>query len=279
MKERWEDLKKNISINPQGNRVRFIPIIPNNANRPNVLPPTQLRSLLFKPFTPKNTSNYSSKENTDLMQLNIESENKNMPVGIMENPHNPARFNTNNYKSVSLQYSHKQQEVKQFNSSASFVGKCNMNALDNSLPKSPLRTIWSNDNTSKDFGCSLSLKNNVLRKPISAELNCLSQTTQSTNYAQKSTLFSNKTSQVLPKQLTTVNNSRYLKSLPSSSDQKLYSTTENMNTSFFTSDNEKSSSAIGQNINDSEPNILSCSKQPFKMDDIWENYHYQLSKM
>lgn len=273
LKERWEDLKKNISINPQGNRVRFIPIVPNNAKRPNVLSPTPLRSLIFKPFTQKNITNYTSKENTNSVQQKIERGKKNMPVTNMENSHYPTRFFTNNYKSISLQQN--QQEIKQLNSKTSFVGKCNMNALDNSLPKLPLRTIWSNDNTSKDFGCSLSLKNNASRKPVSTGLNCLSQTTQNSNYALKST-FSNKTSQVLPNLSTTFNNSRYLKSssVSSSSSQILYSTTENMNTSFFTADNEKSSLATDQNINVLEPNTLSCSKQPFNIEDIWGNHHY-----
>jgi len=182
LKGRWEDLKKNISINPQGNRVRFVPIVPNNSNqRVNVLPPTSSKSLLFKPFKPKHINNYPSKENFNLFK-NSDKEYKNIsPVTHMETPPYASRFNMNNQKFVDLQFSHKQQEVQHFDTSNSLVEVCNMNALENTLPKLPLRTIWTNDNSSKDFGCTLSTKIHAFKKPFSSNLNCLSITKQSTN--------------------------------------------------------------------------------------------------
>lgn len=272
MKERWEDFKKNVSINPQGNRVRFIPIVPNNVNR-NTLLSNSPKKLLLKPYIPKYMADCPSKDNINTMQFQSDKENKNtMPVPYMKTPIYPTRFNMNLcHKSVSLQISQKQ-EIQQLNTSTSFVEKSNMNSLENSLPKLPLRTIWTNDNRSKEFGCTLPLKNNSFRKPFSPGLNCSSQTMQSTNYEQKSTL-QNKT-QILPNPLNTINNSRFFKSSHSVSatpNQKLYPIAENMNTSFFTPNIEKPSTAV-QNMNSLESNSLGYINQPFNMDDIWKNY-------
>jgi len=278
LKERWEDLKKNILINPQGNRVRFVPIVPNNVSR-NTLPSNLPRNLLFKPFIPKHMiNNNPSKDNIDITQFKNEKENKNTsPINHMETPLYPTRFNMNSHKSVSLQISQKQQEI-QLNTSASFVEKCNMNSLENSLPKLPLRTIWTNDNTSRDFKCTLPLKNNSLKKPFSPSLNCMSQTMENTNYVLKSK-FQNK-SQVLPSPLNTINNSKFLKSysVSTTQSQKLYPIAENTNTSFFTSDIEKSSVAC-QNISSLESNTLKYINQPFNTDNIWKDYPYQSPKM
>lgn len=274
LKERWEDLKKNISINPQGNRVRFVPIVPNNANRPNALPPPISRNLLFKPFIPKYITNCPGKENINLTQHINDKETKNMPVAHYEPTHYQPRFNMKNNKSVGLQFSRKQQEVKNLNTSTSFVDNYNMNALNNSLPKLPLRDIWKNDNSTKDFGCTLPQKNHVFKKPFAPERNYLSQTVPSTNYALNSK-FQNKTSQLLPNSLNTTKSSQYFKpsySLPVSQSQKSYPITDNSNTSFFTSETELLSSATYQNINTLEQNGYNYINQPFSMDDIWKNY-------
>lgn len=282
MKERWEDLKKNISINPQGNRVRFVPIIPNNSNQHiNVLPPTSSKSLMFKPFKPKHINNCPTQENVNLAQLqNYDKEYKNIaPVAHMDTPLYPSKFNMNHQKSLGLQFSQKQQEVKKLDTSNSFVEKCNMDALENSLPKLPLRTIWTNNNSTKDFGCTLPSKIHTFKKPFSLNLNCLS-TTQSTNY-----MLNSKHSQVVPNPTSMVNNSRYFKSsypLSASSGQKLNQVLENMNTSFFSVGNEKLSSATGQNVNTLEQHSFGCTSftQPFKMDDIWkDDYQCQPPRM
>lgn len=276
LKERWEGLKKNISINPQGNRVRFIPIVPNNVRR-NLLPPNTSKSLLFKPFIPKYMTICPNKDNVNTTQLQDDKENKNMmPVNSVKTPHcSTRRFNINSHKSVSLQISQKRQETQDLNTSTSSIEKFNLNSLENSLPKLPLRTIWTNDNRSKNFGSTLPLEINSFGKPFSPNLNCLPQNVQSTNYVQKSK-FQNETS-VLPNPMNTTNNSRYSKSYSVSTaaqNQKLYPITENMNTSFFTSDDEKSSTA-GQNMNLLELNSLNYINQPFNMSDICKNYHCQ----
>jgi len=277
LKERWEDLKKNISINPQGNRVRFVPIIPNNNNqRVNVLPTTLPKSISFKPFKPNHIHNCFSKENVNLTQHKNDDKEYKMiaPVTLMDTTVCPPRFNMNNQKLVGLQLSQKQQEVKKLNTLNSFVDKYNMNELENSLPKFPLRTIWTNDNSSKDFGCTLPTKVHTFKKPFSSNLNCLSTTKQSTNYMLNSR-YQNE-SQVIPTITNNISTSRYFKS--SYSGQKLHPIVENMDT-FFTVDNEKLSPVIGQNINTLEQYSLGCINQPFNMDDIWKDNQYQPPRM
>ena len=198
MKEKWEDLKKNISINPQGNRVRFVPTIPNNSKqRINALPPTSFKSISFKPFKPNHINNYSSNENVNLTQhKHNDKEYKNIvPVTPMVTSH-PSRFNVNNQKFVDLQLPQKQQEVKQLNLLNSLEENFNINELENSLPRLPLRTVWTYDNSSKDFGCTLPTKLHTFKKPFSTNLNCSSTTKQNTNYIVNSKL--QKQSQVIP---------------------------------------------------------------------------------
>lgn len=251
MKERWEDLKKNFSINPQGNRVRFVPIIPNNANCLDILSPTSPRSLLFKPFIPKHMGKCSSVENINLTQQTNDEENQNtIPVSsCQKSPVYSAKFNKKNNQFFGLQVSQQQQKIKDPNTSTCFVDKFKMNALGKSLPKLPLRTIWTNDNVSQNFMCTAPSKTNTLRKPFSSGLNCLLPTVQSTNYVPKS-MFQHKT-QVLS---NSSNNSRYSKSsylLPSYSSHKSYSIPKNTCTSVFPSDHEKISSTYGSlNIDD-----------------------------
>ncbi|XP_060852513.1 uncharacterized protein LOC132930589 [Rhopalosiphum padi] len=196
------------------------------------------------------------------------------PVTLMDTTVCPPRFNMNNQKLVGLQLSQKQQEVKKLNTLNSFVDKYNMNELENSLPKFPLRTIWTNDNSSKDFGCTLPTKVHTFKKPFSSNLNCLSTTKQSTNYMLNSR-YQNE-SQVIPTITNNISTSRYFKS--SYSGQKLHPIVENMDT-FFTVDNEKLSPVIGQNINTLEQYSLGCINQPFNMDDIWKDNQYQPPRM
>lgn len=282
MKERWEDLKKNISINPQGNRVRFVPIIPNNSNqRINVLPPTSSKSMLFKPFKPDHINHCPRKENVNLTQhTNNEKEYNNFaPVTHMETPVHPSRFNVNDQKFVGLQFSQKQ-EVKKLNKPNSVVENCNMNELENSLPRLPLRTVWTNDNSLKDFGCTLPTKIHRFKKPFSSNVNYLSTSKQSTNYMMNSKF--QKQSQVIPNTMSKINSSRYFKSsysLSESLGQKLHPISENMNSSFFTMDNEKTSPVTGQNINTLEQYSSGCINQPFNMDDIWKDYQCQPPRM
>lgn len=219
--------------------------------------------------------NCPGKENINLTQHNNDKENKNVPHTHKETSFYQTRFNMKNIKSVSLQHLKKPQEVKNFNTST-FVEKCNMNALEKSLPKLPLRDIWKNDNSTKDFGSELPLKKNTFKKPFFSDLNNLPQTIQSTNYALK-LKFQNNASQLLQNSLNTTNNTRYFKpslSQPIPSSQKLYPLTESSNTSFFTSETEILSSATNQNINTLEPNSFRYINQPFNMDDIWKNYRY-----
>lgn len=277
MKERWEDLKKNISINPQGNRVRFIPIVPNNAKRPNVLPPLNpSRGLLFKPFIPKHITICPNQGNMNLLKHSNDNENKKITPVQIETPCYPARFNVKDCKSVSLQISQKQHEVKKLvSSSISSVEKCDINLSENS--KVPLRTIWTN-NSLNNFECNLTSKNNAFGKPFSSSLSCLSQTIQSTSFGVKSKIQS-KAPQVFPPNTKNIlNNSRYIKSsysLFTSPGHNLYPIAEN--TSFFTSETENASScAFGQITNTLEqPNPLSCIKKPFNIDDIWKNNQFQ----
>lgn len=286
LKERWEDLKKNISINPHGNRVRFVPIIPNNSNqRINVLPPTSSKTMLFKPFKPNHINDCPNKENVNLAQhKNNDKKYKSFsPITHMETPLHPSRFNVNNpvnkEKFVGLQFSKKQQEVKKLNKSNSVVENCNMNELENSLPKLPLHTVWTNDNSSKDFGCTLPTKTHSFKKPFSPNLNYLPTTKQSTNYMLNSKF--QKQSQVIPHLMNKINSSRYFKSsypLSASLEQKLHPLAENMNKSFFTMDNEKQSPVTGQNINTLEQ-YSGCINQPFNMDNIWKDYQCQPPRM
>lgn len=254
LKERWEDLKKNFSINPQGNRVRFVPIIPNNSNRLDVSPPTSSRSLFFKPFIPKHMVKCSSVENINSTQHKNDEEIQNtIPVSLCQkSPIYSTKFNKKIHKFVVPQNLPKQQNIKNPNTSTSFVDKFNMNALANSLPKLPLNTIWTNDNVSQDLRCIVPLKTNTLRKPFQSGLSCLPPTIESKNYIPKSR-FQNKT-QVLSNSTNILNNYRYFNSsyfLPSSSSHKSYSISKNMNTSLFASDNEKMCSASGSiNIDD-----------------------------
>lgn len=280
LKERWEDLKKNISINPQGNRVRFVPIIPNNNNqRINVLPTTSSKSMLFKPFKPNQINNCPSKENVNSTQhKNNDKEYQIVaPVTHMDTSVHPSRFSMNNQKFVGLQLSQKQQEVKKLNTLNSFV---DMNELENSLPKFPLRTIWTNDNSSKDFGCSLPTKPHTFKKLFPSNLNCLSNTKQSTNYMLNSKY--QKQSQVIPTTTNKVNSSRYLKSsypLSAYSGQNAHPIVDNLNTSFFSLDNEKLSAVSGQNVNALKQYSLGCTNQPFSMDDIWKDNQCQPPRM
>jgi len=282
LKERWEDLKKNISINPHGNRVRFVPIIPNNSNqRINVFQQTSSKSLLFKPFKPNHINNCPSKENVNLAQHknNDKKYNNFAPVTHMETPLQPSRLNVNNQKFVGIKFSQKQQEVKKLNTSNSVVENCNMNELENSLPRLPLHTVWTNDNSSKDFGCTLPTKMHTFKKPFSSNLNYLSTTKQSTNYMLNSKF--QKQSQVIPNPMSKINSSRYFKSsypLSASLGQKLHPIAENTNTSYFTMDNEKPSSVTGQNINALEQ-YSGCINQPFNMDNIWKDYQCQPARM
>jgi len=281
LKERWEDLKKNISINPQGNRVRFVPIIPNNNNqRINVLPPTSSKSMLFKPFKQNLINSCPRKENVNLTQhKNNDKEYNNFtPVTQMET--HPSRFNVNNHKLVGPQFSQKRQEVKKVNTSNSVVENCNMNELENSLPRLPLHTVWTNDNSLKDFGCTLPAKIHTFKKPFSSNLNYLSTTKQSNNYNMFNSKFQ-KQPQVIPNPMSKINSSSYFKSsYPLSLGQKLHPIAENMNTSFFSTDNEKSSAPItGQNINTLEQFSSGCINQPFNMDDIWKDYRCQPPRM
>lgn len=260
MKGRWEDLKKNISINPQGNRVRFVPIVPNNASRLTTLPQHSSRSMIFKPFIPKhmaNNNNNNATENINYTKYN--SKEGHVMLGTQ------TRFNMKNPRSVSLQVSQKQQEVKENNiSTVSLVDKCNMSLLGNSLPKFPLRTIWTN-NSLTDFECTLPPKSNPFRKPSSSGLDCLPQSEQRKNYTQ-TLKFQNKTP-MLPNPLNTVNNSSYFK-LPYppslSSSQKLYPISENMSTSDI-----ETSFSTGQDLDSFSTN------QPFNINninDIWKDY-------
>lgn len=280
MKESWEDLKKNISINPQGNRVRFIPIVPNYTNNSNVLSPlTPSHNLLFKRFIPKHITICPSKGNNNTIKYSNDNENKSiMSVAQTETPHYPAKFNVNDCKSGSLQLSQKQHEVKKLISSTSFVEKCDMNLLKNNLYKVPLSTIWTNDN-SNNFESS---KNNAFGKPFSSSISCLSQTIQGTSYGVKPKI-QTKNLQILPPNTkNTINNSRYFKSsysLFTSPGHNLYPKAEN--TSFFTSETENASScAFGQNTNILEqPNPLSCINKSFNIDDIWKNNQFQPPRM
>lgn len=277
MKERWEDLKKNISINPQGNRVRFVPIIPNNINRPNALPPSSSKSLLFKPFIPKHMSNCLSIENHNSTQHNNYEEDKDnlSVVTHMETLHYPSKCSMKNHNSVSLQFSLQPQEGNKLNT---LTEPYNMNELKNSLPKLPLRTIWKKDNQTNNFESILPSKNHSLRNPFSPGLHLPSQTTSTTNYVLKSK-FQNK-AQVLPTSRTTINNASCYKSsylVPTSPNPKLFPIPENDNTnsSFFTSDNDKLSSTIGENINILEQNSFNFINHPFNLGDIWKDYRCQ----
>lgn len=258
MKEKWEELKKSISINPQGNRVRFVPIVPNN--RLNSSPSNSSGRLLFKPFVPKHIAICSGKENINSIQHKNDVGNQNItPVSHGETSLYPLRPCLKNPRSVSLQVSQSLQELK-INTSTSFE-KCSMDALENNLPKIPLRTLWTNDNNSKKFEKTISLKNNTFRKPFMLpSLNCSSQNTPSTNYVLPSK-FQNK-EQVLPTS-NPVMNSRYFKSYS-------LSTSENLNCSFFTSDIE-GSSASSHSVDSLEQNSSSCLNKPFNIDDIWKN--------
>lgn len=274
LKEKWEDLKKNISINPQGNRVRFVPIVPNNVNRLNTLPSTSSRGLLFKPFIPKHITSCASKENMSLVQYKNDNENKNiMSVTPVENLLHSAKFNTKNFIPQ-----HFQKKEVNLNTSTSLVEKCNMNLLENSLPKFPLRTIWTNANNSKDFECSSSFKNKAFRKPCLSNLNCSSQTVQNTNYVLKS-----KFQNTISDPLNTVNVSQYFKSpflISKFTDHKLHPIPENMSTSFFSTDIDNLTLATGgQNLNTLEKNSLSSSNQTLNLDNIWKNYQYQSPKI
>lgn len=281
MKERWEDLKKNISINPQGNRVRFVPIIPNNSNqRINVLPPNSSKSMLFKPFKPNLINNCPRKENNLTQHKDNDKEyNNSTPVTHIET--HPSRFNVDSQKFVGLQFSQKHQEVKKLNTSNSVVENCNMNELENSLPRLPLRTVWTNNNSLKDFGCTLPTKIHTFKKPFSSNLNYLSTSKQSTNYVLNSKF--QKQPQVIPNPMSMINSSRYFKSsypLSASLGQKLHPIAENMNTSFFSMDNEKPSAPVtDQNINTLEQYSLGCINQPFNMDDIWKDHQCQPPRM
>lgn len=234
--------------------------------------------MLFKPFIPKNIANYSSKENNKLTQVKNDQENKNiMPITHLETSLHSIKIDTKSPKLISQQFFQKHHEPKSLNTSTSFIEKCNMNALENSLPKYPLRTIWTNDNSSKDFGCTLPLQNNAFKKQISSTLNCSSQTMQNTNYVLKSKI---KNEIQDPSNLTNV--SQYLQSsisLSKFTDHKLHPIPENMSTSFFTSDVDKLSSAINQNVRTLESNSLNFINHPFNMDDIWKNYHCQSPRM
>lgn len=267
LKERWEDFKKSIIINPQGNRVRFVPIIPNNVNH-HKLPSNSSRKLLIKPFIPKYMVDCPNKDIINIVQQHNDRENKNlMPATYTETPINPAIFNKNlHQKSVSLQTSQKRQEIQQLNTSTSFIDKFDMKSLENSLRKLPLSTIWTNnDNRSKEFGCTLPLKNNTFEKPYLPDLHFSSQAMQGTNYEQKSTL-QNKT-QVLPNPLNTINNSSYFISsnpLTTTPNQNVYPIAENMNTSFFTSNIAgQSMSTASQNMNYLESNSSSYINETY----------------
>lgn len=281
MKVRWEDFKKNISINPEGNRVRFVPIAPNNINHFNPLPPSSPpKSLLFKPFIPKHmTNNCSSKENIYCTEPKNDQENKSTSSDCSQNsPHYAAKFSMRNCKSASLQVSQYLQEKNKHNSSNSFTESSNMNVLKNSSPKVPLRTIWNKDNRAEDFKCFLPSNYNLIKKPFSSDLNCLSQTIPTTNYVVKSK-FPNK-AHVLPNSLTTINNSKYFKPsylVSPSRDQKLYTLPEDGSTnfSFFTSDNDMLSSTIDENINILEQNSFNFINHPFNLGDIWKDYQCQ----
>lgn len=237
--------------------MRFVPIVPNNVSRLNTLPQHSSRSMIFKPFIPKHMANISnstsSKENINYILRNNYKENHNVL------PSTQPRFNMKNPRSISLQVSHKQQEVKA-NVSASFVDKCNMNLLGNSLPKLPLHTIWTN-NSLTDFEPP---KSDPFRKLFSSNLNCSSQIIQNKNDA-PDFKFQNK----IPISPNTFNNSRYFKLPYSPPGPKLYPIAENMSSSYFTSDFETSFST-GQNLDPFEMNSFGIN-QPFNMD-IWKNY-------
>lgn len=280
LKVRWEDLKKNISINPQGNRVRFVPIVPNNINRFNALPPSSPpKSLLFKRFIPKHMTNCSSKENINSTQLKNDQENKNISSDCSSDSlHYAAKFSMKNYKSASLQFSQYSQEKNKHTTSTSFTENSNMNVLKNSSPKLPLRTIWNKDNRTEDFKSILPSKNNSTRNPFSSDLNCLSQTISTTNYVVQSKLLNK--AHALPNSLTTVNNPKYFKPsylVSPTLDQKLYTIPEeeSTNSSFFTSDNDKLSSTSDENINILEQNSFNFINHPFNIGDIWKDYRSQ----
>lgn len=281
MKVRWEDLKKNISINPQGNRVRFVPIAPNNINRFNPLPPSlPPKSSLFKPFIPKHlTNNCSSKENINSTQLKNDQENKTtLSDYSQDSSHYAAKFSIKNCKSASLQFSQYLQEKNKLNTSTSCKENSNISVLKNSSPKVPLRTIWNKDNSTEDFKCILPSKHNSIRKPFPSHINCLSQTIPITNNVVKSKILNK--AHVLPNSLTTMNNSKYFKPsylVSPSLDQKLYTIPENesTNSSFFTSDNDKLSSTIDENINILEQNSFNFINHPFNLGDIWKDYRCQ----
>lgn len=219
----------------------------------------------------------SSKESINLAQDKNQKENKNI---MPKTSFYSGKFDVQSSKSVGSQIFQKHQEVKCLNSSTSFVEKYNMNSLENSLPKFPLRTIWTNDNSSKDFEYTLPLQNNVFKTPFSSGLNCMSHnshTIQNTNHVLKSK-FQNKTQDPL----NLINVSQYLKSSFLHSqlvDKKLHPIVGNTNTSFFSSGSDKSSTAINQSVNTLESNSFSRINQPFNMGDIWKNYQYQPPRM
>lgn len=252
---RWEDLKKNISINSQGNRVRFIPIISNNANRQNETPPNSLNRLMFKPFIPKHMVSYTNQKNSNLTKYQTDKENQNLTVSQTEVPLHLSRCNTKNHRSVSLQISQRQQEIKNLSTSISILEKCDINAVENSLPKVPLCTIWTNDNNSNNLRHSSS-SNNTFKKPFSyPNTNYLPQNVTSKNYVIK-TKFQDET-EVTKNSLNTINSYRYFPPSFMSQSHKLYPSNININTSFLTSEIEKINSATDQNVNDLELNSSS----------------------
>lgn len=259
--------------------MRFVPIVPNNIKCFDALPPSSNKSLLFKPFIPNHMTNCLNKENINLTQLKNDQENKNTSSDCpQDSTHNAAKLSMKNCKSVSLQFSQYLQEKNKLNTSISFSENSNMNVLKSSSLKLPLHTIWNKNNRTEDFKCILPSKNSSIINPFSSDLNCLSQTVPTTNYVVKST-FLNKT-HVLPNSLTTMNNSKYFKSsylVSPSLDQKLHTMpeSESTNSSFFTSDNDKLSSTIGENINILEQNSFNFINHPFNLGDIWKDYRCQ----
>lgn len=187
---------------------------------------------------------------------------------------NSGRVDVQSSKPVGPQISQKHQNIKCLNTPTSFFDKCNMNSLEDSLPKFPLSTIWTNNNSVKDFARTLPLQNNIFKKPFSLDVNFTPHTAQNTNNVLKSK-FQNKTQDPL----NFINISRYFKSSFSHSmDQKLNSIAENTNASYFTSLNDESSTDINQNGNSLESSSFSCINQSFNMN-IWKDDQFQPPKM
>jgi len=256
--------------NPHGNRVRFVPIAPNNANRVNSAPPPVSKPLIFKPFIPKHITICANKENINTTKFkNVKETTNNIPITRVETPQYSSKFNMENSQHVNLTFSQKQQELQNTNASTSFFETSNYNG--NNLPTFPSATICRNDNNSTNVGYNLQSKNNAFIKPNSSDLNGSSQILQNTtNYGLQPKFQNN-----IQGPLNTANNSQFN---PSFLVPKLPPIVENAN-NFGTSGRENAYLATNQNVNTTlEPNSFNCINQTFNMDEIWKDYQFQPKK-